>query len=71
MQKKKVKRYHLVLPEDIYAEVKKIAEERDTTVVDLFRRFIKLGLLALQVEDDPNASLIIEENGRQRVILLL
>lgn len=71
MKKKKMKRYNLVLPEDLYIEVKRIADERDTTVVDLFRRFIKLGLLAIQIEDDPNTSLLIERNGKQKEILVL
>ena len=62
-----VKRYNLVLPEALFNEVQKIADAEHTTVVDLLRRFIKLGLLATQ----PNVTLIIREGGRERELLLL
>ncbi len=66
-----LKRYNLVLPEELFRELQALADRRYTTVVELIRRFIKLGLLAADLEDRPDAALIIREGDRERQILLL
>jgi ATP-dependent Clp protease ATP-binding subunit ClpA len=68
---KGLKRYNLVLPEDLYQQVQALAERDNTTVVEVLRRFIKLGLLATRVTEAPDSALIIREGGREREILLL
>jgi hypothetical protein len=65
------KRYQLVLPEELFAAVQQLADERQTTVVDLIRRFIKLGLIAATVEETPGAALIIREGDTEQRIVLL
>jgi len=69
--KKEVKRYNLALPVDLFEEVQRLADERQTTVVDMFRRFVKLGLLAAYLEDQPDAALIIRDGNTERQVLLL
>lgn len=66
-----MKRYNLVIPEELYNDVQRIANAEHTTVVDLLRRFIKLGLIATRIAQDSNASLIIREGNREREILFL
>jgi hypothetical protein len=66
-----VKRYSLVLPEDLFTALQTLADQRQTTVVDLIRRFIKLGLIAAKVEDTPGAALLIREGETEREIILL
>jgi hypothetical protein len=66
-----IKRYNLVLPEDLYNEVRRQADEHGTTVVELIRKFIKLGLLAMDVQEDPKSALIIREGDTEREIILL
>jgi hypothetical protein len=66
-----MKRYSLVLPEDLFTAIQELADQRQTTVVDLIRRFIKLGLIAAKVEDTPGAALIIREGDTERQIILL
>lgn len=68
---KELKRYNLVLPEELYEEIQKLAEEEQTTVVELLRKFIKLGLLAVNIEKNPNAELVIREGGREKQLILL
>jgi ATP-dependent Clp protease ATP-binding subunit ClpA len=68
---KGLKRYNLVLPEDLYQQVQALAERDNTTVVEVLRRFIKLGLLATRVSEAPDSALIIREGGREREILML
>jgi ATP-dependent Clp protease ATP-binding subunit ClpA len=66
-----VKRYNLALPEDLYDEVQSLADRQQTTVVEVLRRFIRLGLLATEVQDRTGTALIIRDGDREREILLL
>jgi hypothetical protein len=63
-----VKRYSLVLPEELYEKLRTTAEKHHMTVLDLLKRFIKLGLL---MESSPGASLVLRENGKEQKILVL
>jgi ATP-dependent Clp protease ATP-binding subunit ClpA len=67
----RVRRYNLVLPDELYGELQGLAERQHTTVVDLVRRFVKLGLLATQVSETPGSALILREGERERELLLL
>ncbi len=62
--------YHLVLPEGLISEVQQIANDKHTTTIDLLRRFIKLGLIAIKIEDEPDAALIVREGNDERAITL-
>ncbi len=66
-----LKRYNLVLPQDLFDEVQTVAERRHTTVVDMIRRFIKLGLIAVQVEETPDAVLLIRKDDIEQQIILI
>lgn len=65
------RRYSLVMPEDLFAQVEQLAQRQNTTVVELLRRFTRLGLLAMQVQERPDAALILREGGVERQLLLL
>jgi ATP-dependent Clp protease ATP-binding subunit ClpA len=65
------RRYSLVLPEDLFEQVERLAERQNTSVVELLRRFTRLGLLATQLQERPDAALIIREGGTERQVLLL
>jgi hypothetical protein len=65
------KRYNLVLPEELYQEVQAIADRRHTTVVELLRRFVKLGLLVAKAEESPDMAFILREGDKEQQLLLL
>jgi ATP-dependent Clp protease ATP-binding subunit ClpA len=65
------RRYSLVLPDDLFEQVERLAERQNTSVVELLRRFTRLGLLATQLQDRPDAALIIREGGTEQRVLLL
>ncbi|MDQ3701090.1 MAG: hypothetical protein M3442_09250 [Chloroflexota bacterium] len=65
------RRYSLVLPDDLFAEVERLAERQQSSVVELLRRFTRLGLLVTQLQDRPDAALIIREGATERQLLLL
>lgn len=65
------KRYNLVLPEDLFKEVERVAERDSTTVLETLRRFIKLGLLAARLQETPGAALIIRDEKGERELVVL
>jgi hypothetical protein len=65
------KRYNLVLPQELFDEVQRIAAERHSTVVEVLRQFIRLGLLVAQAEQDPNAAFIYRQGDKERAIMLV
>ncbi len=66
----KLYRYNLALPKELFDELKKVADEKGMTVVEILRKFIKLGLLILEVQDKPGSALIIREGDTERQILI-
>ena len=66
----KKKRYNLVLPDELFAELQRVATDRHTTVVEILRQFIKLGLLAIQLEKSDNAALLIRDGETEQRIIL-
>jgi hypothetical protein len=66
-----VKRYNLVIPEELFEEVRHEAEKRGTTSVELLRKFIRLGLMAVRVQEDPASALILREGDTERELLIL
>ena len=67
----KMKRYNLVLPEELFNEIQKIADDRHTTIVEILRKFIKVGLLVVQAEETPSSALLIREGDTEREIILV
>jgi ATP-dependent Clp protease ATP-binding subunit ClpC len=67
----KLKRYNLALPEELFREVEQLAEREHTTVLEVLRRSVKLGVLAAQVQATPGAALIIREGTTERQLVLL
>jgi ATP-dependent Clp protease ATP-binding subunit ClpC len=70
-QRRKGRRYSLVLPDGLFEEVERLAERQHTSVVELLRRFTRLGLLAMELQDRPDAALIIREGATERQLVLL
>lgn len=67
----KKKRYSLVLPQEVYDEVQCVADSEGTTVLEILRKFIKLGLIAVELEKKPNSALIIRTDDSEREIILI
>ncbi len=70
-QRRQGRRYSLVLPEELFQEVERLAERQNTSVVELLRRFTRLGLFAMQLQERPDAALIVREGGTERQLMLL
>jgi len=59
-----------VLPSDLYDEVLAAADSRQTTVVQILKQFIKIGLLVIDLENTPGSALIIREGESEREIMM-
>jgi hypothetical protein len=64
------KRYHLVMPEELFREIERAAEARHTTTVEFIRRLLRIGLLVDRIQDSPGAALVIREGDKEREVLL-
>ena len=64
-------RYNLVLPETLYQKVQRIAQERHSPVVEVLRKFIKLGLLVEQALKEPDTHFIMRTATTERELVLL
>lgn len=54
-------RYTLSLPAELYEELRKQADKRGMSIKELVRQSLKLGLLAVKLEDDPETGLFMKE----------
>jgi ATP-dependent Clp protease ATP-binding subunit ClpC len=66
-----VKRYNLALPEELFRDVERLAEREHTTVLEILRRSVKLGLIAARIQEQPDAAIIIREGGSEQRLLFL
>ena len=66
-----IKRYNLSLPDDLFNSIHELADKEHSTVLEILRKFIKLGLVAANISKDSNSKLIIREGDVEREILLL
>ena len=64
------KRYNLVIPSNLYDEIKELSERRGSTVVETIRKFLKVGLLVSKLQDAPDSAFIIREGNSEREVLI-
>lgn len=64
-------RYNLRLPSSIYDELEQIAKKYGTNRLELIRKFIRLGLLAVELEKQPESGLYIKRSGELEKLLIL
>ena len=51
-----LKRYNLVLTDELFGELERVARKRHTSVVEVLRRYIKLGLMVEEIDEKPDAA---------------
>jgi len=57
------KKYNLTLPQELYEEIEQAALEWDTTVVDVIKRFLRLGLVIRAAQSNPETDILLREKG--------
>lgn len=68
--KKPAKRYNLVMQADLFNQVEAIAQAEDTTVLEILKRYIRLGLLIEEVRKN-GGELVIREGDKERTIIII
>jgi hypothetical protein len=71
MHKGEMKRYNLVLPQTLFDEIQTMADRKGVTVLDVLRKFIKLGLIVVALEDQPDSKLIIRTGDTEKEVILI
>ena len=54
-----------------FEEVQSVAKKRGISVVYIIRQFINLGLLATELQDRPDAAILIKEGDRTKELYIL
>jgi len=67
-----LKRYTLVLPDSTFQEIKSIAEKHGTTILDILKKFIILGLLVEKVDETPGSAMVLRTEGKpdERIVIV-
>ncbi|MBN1994504.1 MAG: hypothetical protein JW953_17535 [Anaerolineae bacterium] len=65
------KRYNLVLPEEMFNAVKRVADAQQTSIVEVIRKFIKLGLMVFEMQETAEITLVVKKGGEEQKIILL
>lgn len=71
MAKQKQKRYSMVIQPDLYAQVEAVANSHGASVVDILRRFMRLGIMLDEANSNPDAAIIVREAGVEKEIVLI
>lgn len=62
--------YNLVMPTGTYESLQKIAEQDGTTIAELLRKAIRWFLFVRTIKLDPEARLLIEQDGEIKEIIV-
>ena len=62
--------YTLSIPTETYRNLKKLAEQEDTTIAELLRRAIRWYLFIQTTKLDPDARLLVDQGGETREIII-
>ncbi len=68
--REELKRYNLALPEGMFRQVVALAEREHTTVLEVLRRSVKLGLLVAEAQE-AGAKFVIRDGTGEREIVIL
>lgn len=66
-----MKRLNLALPEKLVSDLQQLADDEGTSLTELLRRFIKLGLLVVRLQNHPEDGVFIREGGQDKKIYIL
>lgn len=64
-------RYNLTLEVKLYAELQEVAASKGITFVELMRKYIRLGLIVSELEEQPGSKLIIRTDDVEKEIILI
>lgn len=66
-----VKRYNLALQQSLYDELRQEADRQGITFVELARKFFRIGLIVTKAQSDSGATIIIQDEGREKEVIFI
>jgi len=69
--KSDIKKYNLALPQELFDKLQEAADRQNTTVVELLRRFVKMGLILTELEAQSDTEFIIRTGNKEQKIIFL
>jgi hypothetical protein len=66
-----MRRYNMLMPQELFDELERVAGEHSVTVMDVMCWAIKLVLILDKIEKSPDTSLIIREKEQERELVLV
>lgn len=63
-----MKRFNLSMSEDLFEELEALAAKNSTSVTELMRSFVKLGLVHCALEEKGGRMIVEEASGEQRTL---
>lgn len=57
-------RYNLQLPEKLFKSIEELAKSEGVKVVDVIRQFVKLGLVAVEAQKNPDEALLYKRGNK-------
>lgn len=67
----KTKRYNLVLPMEQYKKLEKTASDRNISVVDVIRMYLRVGEIVDRNQNNPNGGVFILEHDKYKQIIVV
>lgn len=66
-----MKRYNLLLPDDLFGEIQALATDEHISILELLRKLIRIGLKFYLFSRSSSARIILREGEQEREIILL
>ncbi len=70
-QRVKTKRYNLILPTSLFDQIELLADDESASILEMLKRFIKIGLMITTLAQSPDTKVIIREGDRERELVFL
>ena len=64
-----VKRYNLLMPEDLFNRLEVLANEKQVSLAELIRTFLKIGLILVELQHDDSVSIVVRDSNRERELM--
>lgn len=63
--------FHLRMPAALNEEIEAIAARYGVSKTELMRRFLKLGLVSIALQEHPTDALIVREGDTEKEVMLI
>jgi hypothetical protein len=58
-----IKRYNLGIPEELYEEIHIIADKEGTSILEILKKFMKIGCIINKIQQESDSCIIIRQKG--------